>query len=283
MRGGRISSVLGLVKPELPIAAGICVIAGQVISVAGLPPTVTVVYGFLAGFFLSASAMVSNDYFDIEVDRVDKPHRPLPSGRVSGKEVAMIAALLAVSGLAMAALIGLTALAFASIILIVGLLYNWRMKSSGLIGNVMVAFSVASTFLFGGISVGGLNDPLIWFFASIAFIFDLSAEISSGAMDMEGDRLRGSRSIAIIHGKDFALQTSGALILLIVIITLIPIPLGLMGWTYAIPVVVADSLLLLFYLRLRSSTTPDQGRNEIRKMYLVMTLFVMAFFIGILL
>ncbi len=280
---GKIDSIVGLVKPELPIIAGVCVIAGQVITVAGLPSLTTVVYGFLAGFFLSASAMVSNDYFDIEVDRVDKPHRPFPSGRVSGREVLAIATVLAALGIVMAAFLGLTPLAFAAIILLMGLLYNWRLKESGLAGNMIVAFSVASTFLFGGISVSGLNEPLIWVFASIAFLFNLAAEISSGSMDMEGDRLRGSKSIAIVHGKEFALRTAGVLTLVIVMITFVPIAAGWLGLAYALPVLVADLMLILYYRRLLSSSTPDQGRKEIRNMYLVMTVLVLGFIIGILL
>ena len=280
---GKIDSVIGLIKPELPMIAGVCVIAGQIVSHTGLPSLMTVTYGFLAGFFLSASAMVSNDYFDLEVDRVDKPHRPFPSGRVSGWEVLAIAAVLAALGLVMAALLGSTPLAFAAVILIIGLLYNWRLKESGPLGNMMVAFSVASTFLFGGVSVGGLNDPLIWVFASIAFLFNLAAEISSGAMDMDGDRLRGSRSIAIVHGKEFALRVAGVLTVAIVILTFIPIGAGWLGWAYVVPVIAADLMLLLHYQRLRSSSMPDEGREEIRKMYLVMTVFILAFIIGALL
>lgn len=148
---GKAGPIVGLVKPELPLAAGICVIAGQVISISGMPSLTTAIYGFLAGFFLSASAMVSNDYFDLEADRIDKPQRPFPSGQVSGGEVLFLSAVLAALGILASSLLGTAPLAFAAVILLIVLLYNWRFKETGLLGNVMVAFSVASTFLFGGV------------------------------------------------------------------------------------------------------------------------------------
>jgi geranylgeranylglycerol-phosphate geranylgeranyltransferase len=39
-----------LVKPELPVAAGICVIVGQVIASRGLPPAGVLAFGFITGF-----------------------------------------------------------------------------------------------------------------------------------------------------------------------------------------------------------------------------------------
>ena len=78
-----------LVKPELPSAAGVCVVAGEVIASGSVPEASIGILGFLAGFFISGTAMITNDYFDLEVDRVNHPARPLPSGRISANEVMM--------------------------------------------------------------------------------------------------------------------------------------------------------------------------------------------------
>jgi len=74
----RIKAFLDLLKPELPIAAGICVIAGEIIGLGHVPTMMQLFLGFLTGFLISGSAMMPNDYFDIEVDRVNNPNRPLP-------------------------------------------------------------------------------------------------------------------------------------------------------------------------------------------------------------
>ena len=72
--------ILQILRPELPFAAGVCVILGEIVALGGLPPFREAMLGFVCGFFLSGSAIVLNDYFDLEVDRVNTPERPLPSG-----------------------------------------------------------------------------------------------------------------------------------------------------------------------------------------------------------
>lgn len=76
-----------LIRPDLPISAGICVVIGQAIALGALPPLPLIWLGFLLGFFLSSSQMIFNDYFDLEVDRINAPQRPLPSGLLSTREM----------------------------------------------------------------------------------------------------------------------------------------------------------------------------------------------------
>jgi geranylgeranylglycerol-phosphate geranylgeranyltransferase len=72
-----------IIRPELPLAAGLCVVIGEVVALGMFPPAGTALRGFLLGFLLSGSAMVFNDYFDLEVDRINTPQRPLPAGLLS--------------------------------------------------------------------------------------------------------------------------------------------------------------------------------------------------------
>ena len=56
-----LSAIIELIRPELPIAAGVCVVVGQTVALAGFAPLPLIILGFALGFFLSASAMVFND------------------------------------------------------------------------------------------------------------------------------------------------------------------------------------------------------------------------------
>jgi geranylgeranylglycerol-phosphate geranylgeranyltransferase len=51
--------------------------------------------------------MISDDYFDLEVDRINHPQRPLPSGRVSVSELAVLTGLFSAAGFIASALLGL--------------------------------------------------------------------------------------------------------------------------------------------------------------------------------
>lgn len=275
----KVRAVHGLLKTELPVAAGVCVVAGEIIS-GRVPSVGEVLLGFMVGFTLSGAAMISNDYWDLEVDRVNHPERPLPSGMVTARELWVLVAIFSLAGFAAAGLLGAVPLVFSAAVWVVGQLYNWRFKESGLPGNLMVSASVASTFVLGGIAVGGLSNGVVWLLGAIAFLFDLGEEIASGAMDMEGDRLRGSRSLAIMRERSFALRVSASLYGAVLALTLLPYLLGWLGVAYLILVVVLDVVVIYLTYGLLRSSTPVEGRGKIRGLYLTMLLFVLAFIVS---
>lgn len=268
---------LDLVKPELPVAAGICVIVGQVIALQALPSALILVFGFLTGFFISGAAMISNDYFDIEVDRINSPKRPLPSGRVTVPEVLILTCLFSIAGLVSAAFFSLPVLILVLIMWAVSILYNWKFKESGMPGHLMVAFCVASTFILGGVTVGELTNGIVWAFGAMAFLFDLGEEIANSAMDMEGDSKRSARTFARTYGRENALRISTLLFISIVVLSGIIFITGLLSRVYLIVFVPLDIALLYLALKLLNSKTIDDGHAKTRQLYLMMTLFVIAF------
>ena len=205
MTGTRLLGVFRLFRFELPFSAGVCVILGQFLALDSIPPLQEIVLGFLSIFFISATALILNDYFDLEIDKINAPHRPLPSGMVTTRDAIVLSFVVAFLGLMAGALLSLTALITIFVVWVVGVLYNWRFKRSGLVGNLMVSFSVGMTFVFGGISVGQPANINVWWFGAIAFLMDLGEEIAADAMDIEGDKLIGSRSLAIVYGRETAL------------------------------------------------------------------------------
>jgi len=272
----RLKAYNDLVKSELPLAAGICVIAGQVLFLGDFAAIKTTVIGFLIGFFLSGSAMISNDYFDREVDRINRPERPLPSGRVTVSEVWALAISFGILGLLCAAYIGITLLIIALVIWLIGQAYNWKGKDAGLAGNMMVSSSVASTFIIGGISVGGIDSGLVWTFAGLAFFFDLGEEILGGIMDVSGDAIRDSRSLIRTRGRDFALKCSGLAFLAFILVSFIPYLTGWMKSSYLVLICVVDLAVIFYYARLWKIHSPDEGRSITRKLYLITTAFILV-------
>ncbi|MGA2524769.1 MAG: UbiA family prenyltransferase [Candidatus Bathyarchaeia archaeon] len=277
---GKVQAFSDLLKPELPLAAGICVIAGEIISSGHLPTFAQLLLGFLTGFFISGTAMITNDYFDLSVDKINHPDRPLPSGRITVFELILVAGLFSFAGFLAAALLNLTMLIVALVIWTIGLLYNWRIKETGLLGNMVVAFSVASTFVFGGLVVGGLFNGIVWTFGSLAFLFDLGEEIAGGAMDIEGDKQRHARSLAILKGRNFALRVSGLLFAAFVSLSFLPFLVGWLGNLYFALVTASDLGVVYFTFRLLTSQTPQEGRKRIRELYLTLTIAVIAIVIS---
>ena len=276
----KIEAIIRLFRPDLSLAAGICVVAGQILAIGRFPPVLTVAAGFMTAFFISAAAIILNDYFDYEVDLVNAPERPLPSGLVSKREALWLTAITSLLGLASELYFGLVVLGLALVLWVIGVLYNWRFKQSGLPGNLMVCLSVASTFLLGGISAGDFWNGIIWVFAGMAFFIDLGEEIAGDAMDMEGDRKRGSRSVALLKGKRFATTISVICWGIVILLGLVPLITGWFGWSYLLFIGITDLLLIFFSYRLLRSKTPGEGRNAMRGVYIGATLAVVAFMLG---
>ena len=144
----------------------------------------------------------------------------------------------------------------------------------------MVSSSVAITFILGGIAVGKPWHPIVWTFSFVAFLIDLGEEIAGDAMDVEGDKKRGSKSIAITVGKKFALRISGIIFVLVTLISLVPFLLGWFGIGYLMVVVVLDIVVLYFTTRLLKSQTSEEGRSFMRGIYLTALFGMLVFIVG---
>ncbi len=276
----RIQAWIELFRIELPLAAGICVLLGEVLAAGKIPPAEISLAAFLAVFFISSSANILNDYFDLETDRINAPGRPLPSGRVRPGEVIFLTALTSILGLGLAGWIGLPALLTAFASWLAAFLYNWRLKAAGLTGNLLVSSCVAGTFIFGGIAAGRPWDRLVWSFAMTAFFFDLGEEIASGAMDAEGDRQRGSKSLAIIGGGKTARVAAGVAFGLSIAIASLPRLFGWLGGLYLWVFLVMAVLVAYFTVRFMKSRTAGEGRMWLRWNYLGASLCLLAFLLG---
>ena len=261
---------------DLVFGAGIFVVAGEILGLGGLPSLNQALLGFLTGLFISGSANISNDYFDRDVDRVNQPGRPLPSGRISVAELWTLSFLFAAAGLAAATLLGSLVLVLAAAVWGIALLYNMKFKEMGLFGNLTVAFCVAMTVIIGGATIG-VVDGIVLTFAALAFLFDLGEEIAADAMDVIGDELRSSRSIAKMKNKTYALRLSGVIFIIFTIVSFLPFLRGWLGYPYLQLIAVTDLCIAYFSSRLILSNTIEEGRAQIRRLYLTWGIFIAVF------
>ena len=276
----KINAYLQLIRPELPISAGVCVLVGQVIALGQLPPILTAILGFVLGFFLSSSAMVFNDIFDVEVDRINTPEKPIPSGRISIQEAKGLGIITAIIAWVIALIMDPFILFLSLVLWGLGFLYNWKLKSLGLAGNLIVRLNVGMTIIIGAISVGKISSPMVWIFAGIAFFFDLAEEIAGDAMDMEGDKQRDSRSLAILYRRKTALTVSGVLFVLVLVLSWVPVLLGERNLAYILPIGVMDILIIYFSTRLMRSNDHHEGHRAMRGLYLTAVLGLVAFILS---
>jgi geranylgeranylglycerol-phosphate geranylgeranyltransferase len=278
MLGTKILGLFRLFRFELPFTAGVCVILGELLALGKLPITTEIVLGFLSVFFISASSLILNDYFDIESDKINAPERPLPAGLVTRQDVVLLFFVVTALGFIASTMINFTALLVVILAWTVGFLYNWRFKKTGLFGNLMVSFSVGMTFIFGGIAVDRPFARAVWSFAIMVFLIDLGEEIAADAMDVLGDQQAGSRSLPVLLGRENALKISAAIFLLVTVFSCLPFLFGWIEWASVFPILLMDVAILYSTIKLLDSKITNR-RIYIRLIYLSGLVAILIFII----
>jgi len=259
---------------------GFAVVVGELIA-SQTVPVQAAFYGFGAGFFLLASSMVLNDYFDREIDAINQPQRPIPAGVVKGSEAVSFAIVLASIGMLFAAHSGVGTLLIGIISMILMIAYNSRIKKFGLLGNAFVSVNVAIPFVYGGFAVGSPSWPL-GIFALLAFLSSMGREIVKGIVDVPGDTARGVKSVAATKGNSRAARMGAAMFLAAVALSALPVLLKIVSYYYIPLVAICD---IGFLLTAYSITTAPSPRSALRnKKYVLvwMTFGLLAFVVGVL-
>ncbi|RLI28894.1 MAG: hypothetical protein DRO46_03390 [Candidatus Hecatellales archaeon] len=280
----KVEAYLQLVRPLNSAMMGVAVLIGEYMALGGTLNLQASLLGFLTAFTLTGGSMAANDYFDREVDRVNEPERPIPSGRVTPREALWLAGILGAVGLFLSFLSwlffrGFLAPLVASASFTLAIYYNGWGKRLGLLGNLMVSGCVAIPFLYGAFMVGVYPSLLLAFFAALAFLANTGREILKGIADVEGDKLRGVKTLAITWGAWKAALAASAFYLAAVILSLIPPFLGAVSPWYIPPVALACAGFL--YVSFRILWKP--GRVEARKLKKLSLFWMLSGMVGFLL
>ena len=270
---------LSMTRPVNCLMIGLAVIVGEVINLGVMPPLDRLVLGFLTASLMMAGTMVLNDVYDIEIDRVNAPTRPLPSGRASLTGAYLLAGVLSIASIISAILLGLASLLIALLALGLMVFYNVRGKRLGLLGNTIVSFNVALPFVFGGISVSSLR-PAVFLFSLLAFLSNLGREVAKGIVDVHGDSVHGVKTLAVLKGARAAALTSAGLFVSAVIVSLVPPILGIVSIWYLPIVLVADIGFVGSSASLASKPEPERAKKVKNIVLLWMLLGLVAFLFG---
>jgi geranylgeranylglycerol-phosphate geranylgeranyltransferase len=235
----KLKGSFSLIRPINCLMIGFAVMTGQYISLSMLPSLSNAILGFCSAAFLMASTMSMNDYYDLEIDKINCPERPIPSGIIMPNEAILIGIISGLIGIFSAALINLYSLAVAFFALILMLYYNTKGKKTGFFGNILVSICIGLPFIFGGVSVGRITYLLI-LFSLMAFISNLGREVTKGIMDVEGDQLKKIKTIAVVHGPKTASIVASVLYIIAVVVSFIPPILGMVSAIYIPFVLISD-------------------------------------------
>jgi geranylgeranylglycerol-phosphate geranylgeranyltransferase len=245
---------LRLIRPPNSVMEGFAVVVGIVVASKNYHDifSVTALLGFLTGFFLTSYSMISNDIYDLEVDKVNQPTRPLPSGAVKLQSAKYMSLLLLALGLLVSVPLGIANFIIALIFAVLVWYYNYQGKRFGLIGNSLVSLSLAVPYIYGSIAIGYYGLNLGYLLALTSFLAGMGREVLKGIADVKGDVQRKIRTLAISRGIKFSRVTVAAFFLLAVASSALPVLSGLLGKSllvYSVLICIPDGIFLFLTVR----------------------------------
>jgi geranylgeranylglycerol-phosphate geranylgeranyltransferase len=248
---------LSLLRPANAVVSGL--VALLAFLIAGGVPGAVMLWLFLAVVLITGAGNAVNDYYDAAIDRVNRPERPIPSGRVSERGAVRYAAVLFLAGCVAAVPAGTVPFLIAVINAALLWLYAARLKRVAFIGHLAVAYLSASIFVFGGAAVGLAGIERVLPLALITLLGTVARELVKAAEDVEGDREGGARTFPVRFGVRPTVRL--ALVFALAGMAASALPYAYWGLPYLVLIAPADLLILGAALRAVRCTTGDCVRD----------------------
>ncbi len=250
---------LKLTRPQNNLIAALSVLVGALVA-GEVKYWWDVAFACISAFFISGGGNCLNDYFDVQIDRINKPFRPLPRGEISKISALWLSAFLFLAGLVLSVFIRPLSVMIATAAIISLISYGSTLKRKLLWGNFTVSFVSALAFIYGGITAKDFRLSLIP--AVFAFLFHMGREIIKDLQDIKGDLSVNVASLPIRYGIRFSLGFTTLIFSFLILLTSLPYLFDIFSLIYLIMVILGVDLVLFYVLwsMWKDTSTPNLGR-----------------------
>ncbi len=219
-----------------------------------------------AGFTASAGNII-NDIFDIDIDRINRPERILPSGRLKIPEARFLYWMLMLLAFLFSLYINLSAVIIVILSNLLLFFYSYSLKKVPLAGNFSVALLTGAAFIYGGAAVNNPADAVIP--ASFAFLINMVREIVKDMEDVKGDSDSGIITFPQRYGFGAAKKAIILLSLFLIALTVYPFIFKLYRIEYFIMVMLIVNPVMIFVLK---SIFENDSRRNLNKLSFILKL-----------
>ena len=270
-----MNAYLEIIRPGNAIMAVIAVLLIAIIS--GIF-TFKVLLGCIVVFIVTGAGNSINDYFDYKIDAINKPERPIPSGRISLNKAGFYSLALLSIGTILAFIIGLIPGLIELSTSILMVYYAYGLKKKLLIGNIVISFLTGLTFVFGGVIVGEILTSI--YLGFFPFLTTIAREIIKDMEDVEGDRMEGAHTLPIMRGMRISSIIAAFFLILASLSSPILYYLGILTIFY-IPLLIIAVLIFLYYaLSILKDQSLKNARNVSNKLKIGMAIILIAYGLG---
>jgi geranylgeranylglycerol-phosphate geranylgeranyltransferase len=250
----KLNGYIHLVRPLNLAIVFFTIVAAAAIAGGDLFHDGRIVLAALAGALIAGGGYAINDYFDVEIDAMNRPERPLPSGALTKEEAWWVWRLSSSAGVITSAFLGPEAFGIALFWVLSLYFYGKRLKRTVLVGNLLVATVTGLALIFGGVVIGHVEKSL-WP-ALFAFLVNFAREIVKDIEDRAGDARGNARTLPVVYGIRPALVLATLTILALIGATLAAYHLGVYNQRYLMIVAVVDFMLLGIAISIWKSAVP---------------------------
>ena len=232
----------------------------------------TLILLILSVIAINGAGNVINDIYDLDIDRVNRPQRPLPAGLISTSTARMYTMILFGLGLLFSWLISVNTFIIAGPVSIPILVaYSARLKKQPLVGNIAVSFMLGLAFIYVGSAFGKIDNTLVM--AALAFGFTLIREIIKDLEDMDGDARDGARTLPLVWGESKTLYLALFLMVIFSFLDTLPYIFGVYNHVYLWMVLLGINLPLIV-LAISLWKHPDKKNYARVQLFLKLDIFV---------
>jgi geranylgeranylglycerol-phosphate geranylgeranyltransferase len=237
------------------------------------------VLGAACAFLAASAANALNDVRDRAADAVNRPERPIPSGRVAAGHAMRLSLVLSAGAVCVAVPLGGWPIALVAAWIVLTAAYSVSLKAVPFVGNAVVSVVAASPLVLGALSQAAAAAAVVP--TGLAFLAHLVRESVKDAEDIEGDARVGVRTLAVVRGAGAALSAARIAIVLLMVAAPVPYFAGLYGIGYAVAVALAEAVLgNVLHVLVKS---PDRAglRRASTRLKWVMPVGLVAFVLGV--
>ena len=224
-----------IIRPLNVFLGGLTIlISSLIIKYEG--PAISVILPVFVVMFFTIGANTLNDYFDYEIDKINRPDRAISSGLVLRNQALILSLFFFIIGVLIALRLNKDSqLLSIGVSLPLIIAYNVKLKNYPLIGNIIVSLILAMSFIYAGL-VFEKTEPLI-IPALLAFGLTLIREIVKDLADIKGDKSAGLMTFPIVYGKKKTIILCTILSLFLGIGSFIPFLTGYYNTFYGISLI----------------------------------------------
>ena len=229
-------------------------------------------------FIFTGAGNAINDYFDHKIDAINKPERPIPSGRISLNSAAIYATSLFIIATIMALAIGIIPGIIVILSAVLMFLYAYRLKKSCLVGNLSIAFLTGLCFVFAGVVLGMVIVSILLGF--YAFLMTMAREIVKDMEDVEGDSIEGAKTFPIRFGMSASAILAAFFMILASLTSPVLYFIGIFNLIYLIVLIFAIVLFLTCAVSILRDQSQKNTRKVSKRIKIGMGIVFLAFALG---